>query len=151
MIDQQNFLSIIDTTPLVSIDLIIENTQGEVLLGKRVNQPAQGFWFVPGGRIRKNETLAIAMQRISNTELGTVFNLYDTRLLGAYDHIYEDNFAGVESINTHYVALGHQLTVDEDFILKADNQHSDLKWWKKEALLTTEDVHQNTKAYFQNR
>lgn len=149
MIDQQDFLSIIDKTPLVSIDLIIENPQGKVLLGKRTNQPAQGFWFVPGGRIRKNETLAVAIQRISNIELGTVFNLDDACLLGAYDHIYTDNFAGVESINTHYVALGYQLATDNDFTIKADKQHSELKWWKKEDLLLTEDVHQNTKAYFQ--
>jgi colanic acid biosynthesis protein WcaH len=150
MIDQQDFLFIIDHTPLVSIDLIIENTQGKILLGRRTNQPAQGFWFVPGGRIRKNETLAVAMQRISSTELGTAFNLSDTLLMGPYDHIYANNFAGVDSINTHYVALGYQLNIDDRFKIQADTQHSEMKWWNKEDLLVSKEVHQNTKAYFQN-
>ena len=61
----KEFLNIIDKTPLVSIDLIIENPQGKILLGKRCNKPAQGYWFVPGGRIQKNETLEQAIRRIS--------------------------------------------------------------------------------------
>lgn len=149
MIDRKKFLEIIDTTPLVSIDLIIENTQGKVLLGKRNNPPAQDYWFVPGGRIRKNELLSEAIQRISLTELGTAFRLSDANSLGAYDHIYDDNFTGSKDINTHYVALGYQLTIDDSFILKADEQHSDLQWWSKENLLVSTDVHKNTKAYFQ--
>ena len=51
------FLDVIKATPLVAIDLIIKNSSGFVLLGKRFNRPARGFWFVPGGRIRKDETL----------------------------------------------------------------------------------------------
>ena len=53
----KEFLHIIDSTPLVSIDLIVKNRNSQVFLGKRNNRPAQHFWFVPGGRIRRNETL----------------------------------------------------------------------------------------------
>ncbi len=49
-LDRDTFKTIIDTTPLVSIDLLLRNAQGQILVGKRVNRPAQGFWFVPGGR-----------------------------------------------------------------------------------------------------
>ena len=58
-------LKIIDATPLISIDLIILNSNDEILLGKRNNRPAKGYWFVPGGRIRKNETLKQALSRIA--------------------------------------------------------------------------------------
>ncbi len=51
--DSTVFLKVIDAAPLVTIDLIIRNPKSDVLLGKRLNRPAQGFWFVPGGRIRK--------------------------------------------------------------------------------------------------
>ena len=37
------FKTIIDNTPLVSVDLIVKH-EGKVLLGKRVNKPAQGYW-----------------------------------------------------------------------------------------------------------
>lgn len=58
-LDNTTFSTVLDSTPLVSIDLVIENTQGEILLGERKNRPAQGYWFVPGGRILKNESLAV--------------------------------------------------------------------------------------------
>lgn len=44
--------------PLVSIDLMIKNAQDQMLWGRRNNRPAQGYWFVPSGRICKNEGLA---------------------------------------------------------------------------------------------
>lgn len=50
---QEDFATVVRSTPLVSLDLIVENAQGEFLLGKRLNRPAQGFWFVPGGRVQK--------------------------------------------------------------------------------------------------
>ncbi len=148
MIDDNTFLMVIDSTPLVSIDLIIENTQGNYLLGKRVNRPAQGFWFVPGGRIKKNETLADAIQRISMAELGQNITLSDAQLLGAYDHIYDDNFSEVEGINTHYVVLGYKIILKENLTLELDDQHSEVKWCSVKELLSDENVHQNTKLYF---
>lgn len=63
MLAQHEFLEIVRLTPLVSIDLIVLDQAGDVLLGRRVNRPAQGMWFVPGGRIRKDETLADAFKR----------------------------------------------------------------------------------------
>jgi colanic acid biosynthesis protein WcaH len=49
----EDFATVVRSTPLISIDLIVENESGEFLLGKRTNRPAQGYWFVPGGRVQK--------------------------------------------------------------------------------------------------
>lgn len=46
---QEDFAAVVRTTPLISLDFIVENGQGEILLGQRLNRPAQGYWFVPGG------------------------------------------------------------------------------------------------------
>ncbi len=150
MIDNKQFLAIIDVTPLVSIDLILEDQQGRILLGKRRNRPAQGYWFVPGGRIRKNEKLADAIKRISLTELGTEITLDDGQLLGAFDHIYDDNFSGAEGINTHYVVLAYTIKQKDDFKIVTDDQHSEMKWWQVDTLLSAPEVHDNTKLYFRN-
>ncbi len=147
-ISDKNFLDIIAATPLVSIDLIVRNAEGRVLLGKRVNRPAKNYWFVPGGRIRKNEKLAEAMQRISKTELGVTLTIDPVKLLGNYEHIYEDNFFGEEGINTHYVVLAYEYSLEESMRIKLDDQHSDAKWWKVRDLLNSPEVHENTKAYF---
>lgn len=57
-LDRETFKAIIDTTPLVSIDMLVRNYQCQILVVKRVNRPAQGFWFVPGGRnLKTNASL----------------------------------------------------------------------------------------------
>ena len=99
--EEKHLLEIIKETPLVSVDLIIRNPSEMVLLGKRTNRPAKGYWFVPGGRIIKNETINQALKRISKVEVGLDLSAEAPSLLGAYDHIYEDNFLNVIGINTH--------------------------------------------------
>ncbi|EAZ9414948.1 GDP-mannose mannosyl hydrolase, partial [Salmonella enterica subsp. enterica serovar Typhimurium] len=43
---QEDFAAVVRATPLISLDFIVENGQGEILLGQRLNRPAQGYWFV---------------------------------------------------------------------------------------------------------
>ena len=145
------FRNIIDATPLVSVDLLVTNTGGELLLGKRVNRPAKGFWFVPGGRIRKNETIEDAILRVSLAELGVGLNRADGHLVGAYDHIYDDNYWGDTDVNTHYVALAFAFNVAHSILLTGDAQHDALEWWKIADMLSSKDVHENTKAYYRDR
>ena len=151
LMNSEKFLEVIYSTPLVSIDLLLEDTKERILLGKRTNRPAQGYWFVPGGRIRKNESLSEAIQRISTTELGTEILISSTKLLGAYDHIYDDNFHGVDGINTHYVALAYKVNIKDYLYIKVDNQHSEMKWFSKDDLLRDPSVHNNTKIYFESK
>ena len=141
-------LEIIKATPLVSIDLIIRNPSEKVLLGKRINRPAKGYWFVPGGRIIKNETIVHALKRISLTEMGQDLSTEAHSLLGAYDHIYEDNFLNVDGINTHYVVLAFSILLQQEIDVNPDEQHTDLQWWEIDKLLKDPTVHHNTKAYF---
>ena len=144
--DDAEFLNIINATPLVSIDLVIRNEHGEALLGWRVNRPAQNSWFVPGGRIRKNERVMDALQRISQRELGVTVT--QAKLIGVFDHIYDDNFLGASGVNTHYVVLGFAAGLPSNQPLAPDEQHTELKWWRVGDLLGSADVHENTKAYF---
>lgn len=147
-VNNEAFLNIIDTTPLVSIDIILKDSDGRVLLGKRNNKPAKDFWFVPGGRIRKNETLNQALARISQVELGFQLSIEQTSLIGAFDHIYPDNAFDRKGINTHYVALGHEATLQAGQEICIDSQHSAVAWWSVADLLESTEVHENTKAYF---
>jgi colanic acid biosynthesis protein WcaH len=147
-IDKKHVLEIIEATPLVSIDLVIRNPSNKVLLGKRNNRPAMGYWFVPGGRIFKNETINQALKRISEVELGQDLSIKAPSLFGAYDHIYEDNFLNVKGINTHYVVLAFGIALQQEIEVKSDEQHTELKWWEIDKLLQDQTVHQNTKVYF---
>jgi colanic acid biosynthesis protein WcaH len=147
-ITDKHLLEIIKATPLVSIDLVIRNPTEKVLLGKRINRPAKGYWFVPGGRIIKNETIGHALKRISKAEVGLDLSTEAPRLLGAYDHIYEDNFLNIDGMNTHYVVLAFAILLQQEIEVRPDEQHSDLKWWEIDKLLKDPTVHHNTKVYF---
>jgi colanic acid biosynthesis protein WcaH len=145
-LNREEFIRVVDATPLVAIDLVIRNGRGEVLLGKRGNRPAQHWWFVPGGRIRKDEPLQSALRRIAQTELQ--MEVPPGRLLGAFDHFYSDNFFGVDGISTHYVTLAYECAITGSHAIGHDDQHTEIKWWPVEALMQSTEVHENTKRYF---
>lgn len=146
---REDFATVIRATPLVSIDLIIQRPDGTVLLGKRRNEPARGVWFVPGGRIGKDETLDAAFGRILAAETGLDAPRALARLLGVYEHFYATNALLEPGFGTHYVVLGYELKVAQAVNIRGDAQHEDLAWLSPEDLLARDDVHANTKAYFQ--
>ena len=104
-----DFQTVVRLAPLVSIDLIIRNAQGEILLGLRANEPAKGFYFVPGGIVLKHERLRDAFARILKRETNCDGRIEDARLLGAFEHFYETNSFGDAAFGTHYQALANSV------------------------------------------
>jgi len=148
MLQRDDFVEVVKNTPLVSIDLIVKDRTGKVLLGRRRNAPAQGYWFVPGGRIRKNETLAVAFARLCREELGITAEISAAQLLGCFEHFYADNFAAIKGIDTHYVVLAYVLSLD---VLPADLpelQHDDYRWFDPDTAGSDPQVHIHTRNYF---
>jgi len=125
-------INVIDKTPLVSIDLIIRDPGGNLLMGLRTNEPAKGEWFVPGGRILKNEKVEDAFTRITKKELGKALNFEETRLLNVFNHIYQTNYLEKDDVNTHYVVLAYEIFAPKNqlnaLINSPDEQHKELKW-----------------------
>jgi colanic acid biosynthesis protein WcaH len=122
-----DFRTVVRLTPLVSLDLIIRDPKGRTLLGLRTNEPAKGFYFVPGGRVLKNEPLRDAFSRILKSETSYAETMDQARFVGAFDHIYHANKFGDPDFGTHYVAIA---------------------WWETSDLLSSATVHENTKGYF---
>ena len=152
MLDTSIFKTVVSTTPLVSIDMVVIRGGTEVLLGLRNNRPAKAYWFVPGGRILKNERMWGALRRIADKELGLGAALdageLSFRWQGAYEHFYSDCFAGDIGISTHYVVMAHRLDVPAAFPLpRGDEQHAELRWWPIAEALAARDVHQFSKDY----
>ena len=137
---------IIKNTPLIAIDFLIKNKEGKFLLGLRKNRPAKGYYFVPGGRIFKNETIENAFKGISKNEIGIELDIENAKFLGVYEHIYKDNYFGNE-YGTHYIVLAFLVDIDSDLPLP-DEQHSDYIWLTPEEILKHEKVHEYTKNYF---
>jgi len=117
------------------------------LVGLRNNAPARGWWFVPGGVVRKNERFEAAFRRISTTELGVTLALSDARFLGPYEHFYDDNFAAANGVGTHYVVLAWEIRVPTWPNSFPQDQHSDYRWVSVAELATDASIHHNTRAY----
>jgi len=146
-LDNKIFETVIDSTPLISIDLVVKNQLGQALLGFRTNRPAQDYWFVPGGRIQKNESMKAAFTRLCENELGLTCAIEDAKCLGYFEHFYDDSVFG-DHVSTHYVVLGYEIIVDESQLSLPTEQHSQYQWFDVNTLLTQENVHQHSKWYF---
>lgn len=106
MLPQDTFKTIVASTPLISIDLIVRDLQNNVLLGKRVNRPTQGCWFVPGGRVLKDESIEQAFILLLKIELS--IDKVNAIFKGIFQHFYDDNFSE-ENFTTHYVVLAYEV------------------------------------------
>ncbi|MCL2384530.1 MAG: GDP-mannose mannosyl hydrolase [Alphaproteobacteria bacterium] len=143
-----DFAHIVRFAPLVSIDLIIRDPEGRVLLGLRTNEPAKDTYFVPGGIIRKNETIQEAFTRILNAETGLRVTFDDARFIGVFEHFYETNRFGHRDFGTHYVVLAYELSLKAEQAIVMDSQHRDFQWLPGEKINSAANIHPNTKAYF---
>ena len=143
----ETYLKVIENTPIVSIDLIIFNHKGEVLLGKRSNEPGKNTFFVPGARLRKNEETKNAIERIADEELGIFLNKNAFNLLGAFNHLYSNNFAN-DSFSTHYICFAYSVVLKHQFTINPDDQHAEFCWMDPIELTKNPMVHSNVKNYF---
>jgi colanic acid biosynthesis protein WcaH len=148
-LNRDELVQVVRLAPLVSIDSIVENSAGKILVGMRNNEPARGFLFVPGGRILKNEQIAEAFVRIMKDELGIDTDYRDAEFIGVFDHMYDTNFARRPGFGTHYVVLAHRIKLKDNVDITPDDQHSELLWLDKNEILSNEKVHPHTKAYFE--
>ena len=154
MLDDTTFKTVVDSTPLISIDILLKK-DNKILLGKRINKPAQGYFFSTGGRINKNESIDNAMARVALNELNIeLFCSIPPRgvksipkFIGVFEHFYDDGI--YEDISTHYVNLAYEYQVKEIIDLPVE-QHSEYKWFTVDELLESNQVHNYTKDYFRN-
>jgi len=144
----QDFENVIRLTPLVAIDFIIRSPEGKILVGRRTNEPARGVFFVPGGRITKNESRSAAFRRISQEELGIGLDMADARFHSVNDHFYDTNRFFKPGFGTHYVTLAYEITLDLELSSLPKDQHGEFEWLSPVELLRSGEVHDNTKAYF---
>ena len=148
MLDTDTFANIVKNTPLISIDLLVFDRENKLLLGWRVNSPAKNTWFVPGGRITKDETIHQAFKRISKVELGKEMDISEGKFLGVYEHIYpNENFGDIPDFSTHYIVLGFRIDIDHENFKLPHTQHNNYKWLPDSEVLKAENVHQNVKNY----
>ena len=97
--------------------------------------------------MQKDETLTDAFERLTLAELGLQLPMAAGQFYGVWQHFYDDNFSGT-GFTTHYIVLGFRLKVTQADLRPPDAQHDDYRWLAPEPLLASENVHDNSRAYF---
>lgn len=141
----RQFELVVRNAPLLAVDFLISSPDGRVLLGKRRNPPARGTWCVPGGRVRKCESIAQAVARKLEEELG----LTSPQRLGwhgVYEHFYPDSAFG-DAFPTHYVALVFSFVLEGATGIRECSQHSALRFFTPQEVRERQDVPSQIKRY----
>jgi colanic acid biosynthesis protein WcaH len=140
------FKQVVEHAPLFAIDFVVVNERNQILVGRRKNAPAKNYWFVPGGRVYKNESLEDAFVRISNAELGLKIARDQAWLLGLYDHFYNDSFFST-NVSTHYINATHAIRNNSGDLNLSKEQHKSYRWLSIEDLIDDKTVHKFSKIY----
>ena len=144
MLDNKTFKTVVNSTPLISIDLLVKK-DNKILLGKRINKPAQGYLFSIGGRVYKNEPIQQATARIAKTELNIELKL-TLKFIGIFEHFYDDGI--YKDVSTHYINLAYEVDINNEILNLPNDQHNEYQWLIIDELLSSKQVHKYVKDYF---
>jgi colanic acid biosynthesis protein WcaH len=144
MLDDQTFKTVVNSAPLISIDLLVKK-DNKILLGRRINKPAQDYLFSIGGRVYKNESIKQATARIAKTELNIELKL-TPKFAGVFEHFYDNGI--YKDVSTHYINLAYEVDINNEILNLPNDQHNEYQWLSINELLSSKQVHKYVKDYF---
>lgn len=114
--------------PIPCVDLIVKNEANEILLVKRVNQPAKGEWWFPGGRVNHGELRIDAAKRKLKEECGLNGNCFkEWNTIEIFLNDTDENYLS-HGISTIYIIEVKELDVVIDHQSSTFMWKHNLKW-----------------------
>jgi colanic acid biosynthesis protein WcaH len=110
--------------PILCVDVVLVHGNSFLLL-KRKNAPACGEWWLPGGRVLRDELLADAAKRKIREETG--LESKEPEMLGADETLFPD---GPFGWSTHTVNIVFRADAVKGEA-KVDNQSEEFQWFEK--------------------
>lgn len=124
--------NVIEKQPKLSVVLIIERENGDMLLQERRKHPYYGYWGHATGKIRWGETIVEAGARELMEETGLTADL---RVVGFYHKLDYDESTG-DLLEDKYFAILHGTNPQGELIIDAEGHHNE--WMPDEVLITKE-------------
>ena len=121
-IPEEEYQKILKTMPVFCGDFLIF-AEKKYLLIKRKEQPGKDMYWVIGGRLRFEETMAGLAERVMMQEIGRSFSEF--KMIGFSNYIFPDV---PDARATHTPTLLHIVSVKKMFKPKIDNKHADYIW-----------------------
>ena len=112
----EEYQHIVDTMPILCVDLVLSDRNCKYLLVKRNNDPLKGKWWVPGGRVFKDESLEEAAVRKAREELS--LEITKPKLWGYHEYLLGE---------IHAVSFVFTIVVGDFAKIILDNQSSEWK------------------------
>ena len=120
--------------PIACVDLLVSDPGGRILLVKRVNEPAAGRWWLPGGRVLHGELRKAAALRKLLEELGVTGS--EPREMFTDDLLFD---APVDAPR-HSITTVFHFTLPTGVELRLDGQSHEAQWRVPSAWLA-DDLH----------
>ena len=122
--------------PFINVDLLVINTNNQILLSWRNDKHYGAGWQIPGGIIRMMETLEDRIQKTAIREIGFKVE-YDKQPIVIYENIIREQRDGLENQleRAHNIAILYLCRVPEHQAInnngKTKSDEGYLKWFDK--------------------
>ena len=128
--------------PRVGIGVLIQNSKGEVLFGKRMGSHGEGEWCFPGGHLDFGETIFDTAKRETLEETGLEVNEFE--LISVADELQY-----IKTDNKHYLNIGIRAKYNggEPKIMEPD-KCKEWKWFSLDKL--PEKIFEGSKLIIKN-
>jgi ADP-ribose pyrophosphatase YjhB (NUDIX family) len=114
------------TTPLVNVDLLIQDEAGRTLLAWRNDRYAGVGWHVPGGIVRFKETLETRVRKVAEGEIGAAVQ-WESVPVAMHQFIHETH-----AVRGHFISFLFACSLSSSFQPPndglTDNDAGYLKW-----------------------
>lgn len=122
--------------PFVNVDLLVQNSKGQILLSWRDDKHYGAGWQIPGGIIRMMETIDERIQKTAIREIGCKVD-YDLAPIVVHENIMRAHREGLQNQleRAHNIALLYSCRVPEAYTIdngdKAKDEEGYLRWFDK--------------------
>ena len=112
------FLKISSLVPIINVDLLVYNDQGQFLLTWRNDPHCGQGWHVPGGCIRFKETCEDRIQKVAQKELGITDIQFDKDPIKVFE-IFSHEHRDIKNQNerAHFITLVYKCYAPANFCI----------------------------------
>ena len=126
IIPSKEYSRILEYVPLACVDVVIVKNKKVLLIQRNASGSFKNQWWLPGGRIHKNESLKDAVHRKVFEETGLRVTI--KHQLGSYEAFdKKTSQEGVKS-GTHTIATVFIVELVGSDEIKLDKSHNGYKW-----------------------
>lgn len=133
---EELFLQISSLVPIINVDILVYNENGQFLLTKRDDSHCGKGWHIPGGCIRFKETCEDRIRKVALKELGIMELIIDKDPIKVFEIIeHEKRPIKNQNERAHFITLVYKCHVDSSYQIDNKNLTEQdagfIKWFDK--------------------